>query len=266
MDKFQDAAQKLARYGCVSIGVVYMLIGVVAILALLQVGEARADEQRIIGFLLGLPLGEVLIGGIVGGLIGYIIWRIFEALTDPYNFGNDLKGLASRTGIALSGLGYGIVVYSAIRVLLGEGGNGEEEQQLVVQQVLGWTAGPWLVGAVGVIMGASALVQFKYVASGQYEKRLHLGHLSSWQVNAIHSLAWAGYVARGIIMLILGYFFLRAAINLEPEAVGDTDTAFDFIGGGIIGDSVFFVVAAGTISYGLFMFVFAYLYKFRSEK
>jgi hypothetical protein len=245
---------------------VYILIGVVAILALLQLGEARADEQRIIEFLLDLPLGEVLIGGIVGGMIGYIIWRLFEAFTDPYHFGDDWKGLASRIGIALSGLGYGIVVYSAIRVLLGEGDNGEEEQQLVVQQVLGWTAGPWLVGAVGVIMGVSGLIQFKYVASGQYEKRLHLSQLSSFKKNTIHSLAWAGYVARGIIMLILGYFFLRAAINLEPEAVGDTDTAFDFIGGGLVGNAVFFVVAAGTISYGLFMFVFAALYKFKPAR
>jgi hypothetical protein len=266
MEQYTDTAQKLARVGCVSIGVVYILVGIMAILSLLRLGEANADEQRIINFLLDLPLGEVLIGGIAGGLIAYIIWRFFEAYTDPYNFGDDKKGLFKRTGIALSGLGYGVIVFSAIRILTGNGGNGEEEQQLVVQQVLQWPAGRWLIGATGAITALTGLVQFTYVYGGDYHKRLHLSQLSSFQARSIHALAWAGYVARGIILLILGYFFLRAAVNLEPEAVGDTDTAFDFIGGGTLGDAVFFMVALGTISYGLFMFVCSYLYKFEREE
>ena len=61
---------------------------------------------------------------------------------------------------------------------------------------------------------------------------------------------------------MLGYFLLRSALTHDASEVGDTDTAFDFIGGGVIGDSAFFVVALGTIAYGLFMYVNAKYYRF----
>lgn len=47
--------------------------------------------------------------------------------------------------------------------------------------------------------------------------------------------------------------------------MGDTDTAFDFIGGGVVGDSAFFVVALGTIAYGLFMLANARYYQFEAR-
>jgi hypothetical protein len=257
--------KKLAEFGSFSIGSVYLLVGVIAILSLFGEAEDDADEERIVDFLLDLPLGEVLITLIILGLVGYIIWRVFEAFKDPYNFGSDWKGLGKRAGIALSASGYAIIAFSAAQVLIGEGGNGEEDQQVMVAQVLNWQAGPWIIGAVGLITIFAGIVQFKFVIQGDYNKRLDIDHFTSNQLKGVHTLAYAGYFARGIILLVLGYFFMRAAINLDPEAVGDTDSAFDFIGGGWLGNIFFFVVAAGTISYGFLMFIFGLHYKFRKE-
>jgi hypothetical protein len=67
-----------------------------------------------------------------------------------------------------------------------------------------------------------------------------------------------------VILCVLAWFLLDGAIRSDPKAVGDTDTAFDFIGGGIVGDSAFAVVALGTIAYGIFMYVNAWHYKFDS--
>lgn len=79
---------------------------------------------------------------------------------------------------------------------------------------------------------------------------------------AIHALAWYGYAARGVIIALLGFFLLRGGLNEDASKVGDTDTAFDTIGGGLIGDSAFFVVAVGTVAYGLFMYACALFYRF----
>jgi hypothetical protein len=62
-----------------------------------------------------------------------------------------------------------------------------------------------------------------------------------------------GYSARGVILCVLGYIFIRGALSRNPFVVGDTDTAFDFIGGGAIGDTAFAVVALGTVAYGVLM-------------
>ncbi|MFN6944927.1 MAG: DUF1206 domain-containing protein, partial [Cytophagaceae bacterium] len=136
-DKYKPIVQNMARAGCASIGIVYVFVGVMAMISFFQAGEDAADEDRIMDVILGLPLGEVLIGGIILGLVGYIIWRIFEALTDPYGFGKGVKGIGKRLGVALSGIGYGIIAFSALEALFEEGngnGNGEEEQQMMVSQ------------------------------------------------------------------------------------------------------------------------------------
>jgi hypothetical protein len=78
----------------------------------------------------------------------------------------------------------------------------------------------------------------------------------------LHGLAWYGYAARGVILCVLGYFLLTAGMTHDAAAAGDTDTAFDFIGGGLVGDSAFFLVALGTVAYGVFMYCCAAYYRF----
>jgi hypothetical protein len=263
--KYRKMAQWLARYGCVSIGTVYILLGCMAILSLFGRSEDDADEERALDYLLEYTLGEVLVWVVLAGMVGYIVWRIFEAVTDPYDFGSDLKGIAKRAGIGLTSVGYGLIAFSAWDVISGNGGNGEEEQQLMIAQVLSWQLGPWLVGAVGALIGIVGLFQFRFVATGAYKKWLNLEDLSETKKRIIQLLAWAGYLARGVILMVLGYFMLSAAFSENPEEVGDTDTAFDFIGGGTVGDTAFFLVALGTISYGIFMYVFSVRYKFERE-
>jgi hypothetical protein len=260
--KYRKIAYILARYGCVSIGTVYILIGSMAILSLFGRGGDDADEERAMHYLLQYDLGEVLVWVVLAGMVGYIIWRIFEAVTDPYGFGTDLKGVGKRIGIALTSVGYGLIAYSAYDVLAGNGENSEQEQQFMIARVLAWDAGPWLIGAVGVVTAIAGLLQFRFVVNGNYKNWLNLENMETWKKRFVFALAWAGYFARGIILLVLGYFMVRGAIKKEPDEVGDTDTAFDFIGGGIIGDSAFFLVAVGTICYGFFMYVFSVCYKF----
>src|SRR5690606_38834243 len=111
---------------------------------LLGRAEDAADEERIIHILLELPYGSVIIWLLIAGLGGYILWRIFEALTDPYEFGKDISGMGKRTGVAMSGFAYAAMGYSAYNVTISGSGNvetGELEQQLLVSQVLNWWAG-----------------------------------------------------------------------------------------------------------------------------
>lgn len=267
MEKYKPYAEKLAVFGCYSISAVYILVGVMAILSYLGLIVAKADEERIVGVVLELPMGWLVIVLIVLGLAGYVLWRIFEAITDPYNFGDHLAGIAKRAGIALSAGGYVLIGYAAVDILINGGaGNGEEEQQVMVARVLELPAGAWLIGFAGAVTGFAGLIQFKYVAAGEYRKRLKFDSMQNWTEKLIHVFAWGGYIARGIILSIIGYFFIAAALKSDPEEVGDTDSAFDFMGDfGTIGHVMFFAVAIGTISYGLYMILNGYFYRFEED-
>lgn len=260
----------LARFGCVSIGTVYVLIGVFALIALSGRLVEVADEDRIVALLMGVPGGTLVIWGIVLGSAGYVLWRTIEMLADPYGFGSDWRGLAIRGGVGLSALGYGLIALSAARMSLRGAGTGardasEEEQQLLVAQVFDWPAGQLIVGIAGAIVIIVGLMQFVLVLRRSYTTEVRMKPLSERGQRVIHVLAWYGYGARGVILCVLGYFLVRGAISRDPAAVGDTDTAFDFIGGGLIGDTAFAIVALGTVAYGIFMYANAWHYRFEAQ-
>lgn len=266
VEQYKPYVHKLAVYGSYSIALVYFLVGLMALLSFMGFGENGADEERIIDILLDVPLGEVLIALIILGLLGYSTWRVFEAFTDPYNFGKSFKGIVERTGIGLSAAGYLIIAFAAVQILIEGGGNGEQDQQQTVAQVMGFPTGAWLVGIAGAITAFAGLVQYKYVYGGDYNKRLKWEQMPKWLHTTTHGLAWAGYVARGIILMVLGYFLIHAAIDRNPREVGDTDSAFDFMGDfGTPGHILFIAVALGTMGYGVFMVIHGYYYSFEGD-
>ncbi|MDB5102625.1 MAG: hypothetical protein JWP91_314 [Fibrobacteres bacterium] len=247
----------LARFGSFCVGTVYVLIGVWALLALNHMAEPAADEERILQRLVDFPFGGAFIVVLATGTLGYTLWRLYEAVSDPYGFGNSPKALMERAGMALSASAYGVIALAALKVLAGNGGHGEEKQQALVGKVLEWPAGAWLVGAMGLVIAFSGLYQIKYVQGGEFKKRLELKRMNAFTRTASDVLAWLGFIARCVILSVLGGFLIRAAWLSDPKAVGDTDTAFDFLGlgGSTWGDSLFTVVALGTIGYGVFMYL-----------
>jgi hypothetical protein len=92
MSKYKPYAEKMAKVGCYSIAVVYFLVGVMAMMGYFGRSDNGADEERIMDLILDLPMGEVLIAMIIAGLLAYIAWRVYEAITDPYDFGDGEKG------------------------------------------------------------------------------------------------------------------------------------------------------------------------------
>lgn len=267
MKKYKPIVKKMAKTGCYSIAIVYLMVGIMAFMGFLGKSQNGADEERIIDVLLQLPLGEVLIAFIILGMLGYIVWRIYESITDPYDFGSNVKGIAMRIGIALSASGYLIIAFAAAQILFeGGGGNGEDDQKVLIARVLTFPGGAWLIGIAGAVSGIAGLLQFKYVIGGDYHKRINFHKMSSWMRKAIHIFAWSGYMARGVLLAVIGYFLISAGVQSDPEEVGDTDSAFDFLGDfGTFGSIAFLAVALGTVFYGIFMVIHGIYYSFKKE-
>lgn len=250
-------------YGCVSTGVIYVAIGVFALLSLLKLKDGGADESSLFVFLNDYLAGKILIWVILAGTLSYITWRIYETIKDPYNYGKDWKGTAQRTGIALSTIADALIAFAAIEVLLGISNikaDGEpEEQRQMVGDLLNENLGEWLVIAIGAIILITAVVQFYYGITRGYKERLDIAHFSKKMKHLVHFMAWAGYFARGIILGIIGFFFIKAGISEDAQFIVNTDKAFNFLGENV-GHLAFVLVAAGTIFYGLFMFALGATY------
>lgn len=256
-------------YGSVCTGLIYSSIGIIAILSFLQIKEGGADEGSLLAFMYEYLTGKIFVWIILVGTLSFIAWRIFEAIKDPYNYGNSYLGLGRRLGIGLSSIADILIAYSAIMVILGisglqQDGEPDEEREFVGSMLQeGW--GDWAIIIFGIIICITALVQFYYGVSRGYRERLDIAHFNKGTKRLIHFLAWAGYLARGIIIAIIGFFFIKAGIMDDAMQVVNTDKAFNFIGENI-GHVFFILVAIGTICYGFFMFFMGVTYDTDNKK
>jgi hypothetical protein len=253
----------LPIYGCISTGLSYIGVGTIAMLSFLKVRDGGADESSMLAILNEVFVGKILLWIIMVGTVCYIVWRIFEAVTDPYGYGKNFGGLGKRFGIALSTFADLLIVYAAIKVLLGIGGieqSGEpHDEREFVSKLLTKSWGTSAVITMGGVVLIAAVVQLVYGVTRGYRERLDIDYYSKAGKSIIHFLAWVGYASRGIIVGITGFFLLKAAFSHEARYVVNTDKAFDFIGDEV-GHLYFILVAVGTVGYGIFMIIHGIAY------
>lgn len=245
----------LAKLGFAAIGVVYVLMGVLALLA--AVGEqrgTRADKEEAVQHLQQLPGGRVFLGLIALGLLGYILWRFVQALRDTEDKGTSLKGLSFRFWYVCSGLFYsGLAIYAAKLALNGHANEGEDAPKTLAAKVLSWPGGDWLLIVGGVATVFIGLYQGYRAFSGQLQSDVNARRISSAEHRLVYRAAQVGVTARGIVVAIIGYFFVQAGQQARAGAVGSTDEAFDLLAA--LGPPALAAVAVGLILYGLYSLV-----------
>jgi hypothetical protein len=245
----------LARLGFAAIGVVYVLMGLLALLAAASRPQgAQADKEEAVHRLQELPGGRLLLGLIAVGLLGYIIWRFTQAIRDTESKGNGAQGLGMRLWYVCSGLFYsGLALYAGRLALHGHADKGGDAPQSLTAKVLSWPAGDWLIMLAGVVTIVVGLVQVYRAFSGRFRSEVNERRLSATQERLVYQAGQVGLVARAVVIAIIGYFLLQAGRQSRAAAVGSTDEAFDLLAA--MGPGVLAAVAAGLVAYGLQMLV-----------
>ncbi len=139
-------------------------------LSFFKVRKGGADESSMLAILNDFAIGKILLWIIMIGTACYMVWRVFEAVTDPYGYGKDFVGLGKRFGIGLSTIADLLIVYAAVKVLLGIGNiqqSGEpHEEREFVRSLLTETWGSFAVTSMGVVVLAVSIVQLVYGVTG----------------------------------------------------------------------------------------------------
>jgi hypothetical protein len=250
------AARGLARWGLVSKGALYVLVGAIAIqVALLDQGrlESRSGALAAVA---DEPLGKLLVGALAVGLLGYALWRFAEAWLGRPLSGGEQEGLGKRLGFAARGVWYLGLCGLAVAVLVGadESGGGKGEDRATAR-ALDFPAGRWIVGAVGLgIIGAGVFNVYRGV-TGRFKKKLKLRELGPREERAFTILGGVGHVARGVVFGLIGFFLVRAAYQYDPKEAVGLDGALSELLQQDYGSALLTAVAAGLIAYGLYCFV-----------
>lgn len=248
--------RRMAKFGLTAKGIVYCLVGILAFMAAFELGNnsaQRSDKTGVFQFVLEQSYGKALLALIAVGLLCYTLWRIIQALKDP---NQSAKGIGKRLRYAFSGLVYAALAYYAANLVLGNGSSGNgDTRQTVARELLEQPFGQWLVGIVAVGTAIAGFYQIYLALSDKYRKRVQHASLKHDVENTMIRAGKIGYVARGIVWLIIGYFFLQAALQADPGEAGGTGSAFAFLENTSYGSYLLGAVALGLICYGVFMFM-----------
>ena len=118
--------ETLARFGYATKGVVYVIVGILAVMTAIGAGGSTTGSSGAIETIAQQPFGRILVGLTALGLIGYVIWRFVQAMMDPEDKGSDAKAIVARIGYAISGIVYAGLAFLAARMALSGGGGVDE--------------------------------------------------------------------------------------------------------------------------------------------
>lgn len=237
----------LARLGYAARGLVYVILG---LLALLGAG-AEANPEGAFSTLLGQPLGRVLLAAVALGLLGHVLWRLAQAILDADDQGTDAKAIAVRGGNFASAMANGALAFAAASMALtsGASGSGSDGQQGMAATILELPLGNILLGLVGAAFIGAGLIQSWRGLSGKYRKRIRLPEARKAIFKPICAI---GLAARGLLLAVTGGFIIYAAVTVHPEEAGGISQALDWLQSLPFGPVLYAAAAVGLIAFGLY--------------
>src|SRR5215470_15208238 len=149
------AARALARAGLTARGVLYILIGWIAILVALGQSSQQADQQGALQLLARQPYGLVSLWLMGIGFAGYALWRLSEA---AFGVTSEGRGAGPRLLSLVRAVIYAFFAYLTFKIIAGAGGgNQTKKQQDLTASVMHHPGGQWLVAIVGLVIVIAGL-------------------------------------------------------------------------------------------------------------
>ncbi|MFF1380588.1 DUF1206 domain-containing protein [Streptomyces sp. NPDC058308] len=246
----------VARAGFVGRGVLYLLVGALALrIAFSDGGGGRqADRGGAMAELADKPFGNVLLWTLGCALAGMALWRLSEALFGQAGPDGDSAG--KRAMAAVRCVFYGFVAYSVLAYATGDEGSGsgasDRNTQDATAKVLDWPGGQWIVAAAGVGVIVAGLWIAGRALLRKFHKRLRMSEMSQRVRRGVDALGVSGGATRGAVFAAAGGFAVAAALKHKPgEAKGMDNTLRSFADTGA-GPWLLVLVAVGLGAFGLF--------------
>lgn len=179
----------LARLGYAAHGVVYGLVGVLALDAAVRGGSAEGGREAM------AILGGGVIGSILLGALAVRGWQVIEPERP------DAKGVAKRVGHLVSVIIHLGLAFYALSLAFGwfvgngggggGGGGGEQNVVDITGYVMRWPGGRFVIAGVGIGVLIAAFWHLKNAVKADFMDELEVGDKSRW----VRPMGQAGFGA-----------------------------------------------------------------------
>ncbi len=248
--------RRFGRFGYMAKGVVYGMIGVLAALAAFGPRGDTTGTSGALQSISEMPFGEVVLWIIGIGLIGYIVWDFIKAIKDPENEGTDAKGLIKRTGYFISGIIYANLAFGAIKLAshTGNAGGGDSEKTISAK-LMEQPFGVWLVGIVGAIIIGYGLYELFSGIKEKFMEKFKTYEMNDKELKVARISGKIGLIARGVVLSMVGFFFIETAYTHDPNQSKGLGGALDEMASQPYGQFLLAMIAIGLILYGIYQII-----------
>ncbi|MEV5732461.1 DUF1206 domain-containing protein [Streptomyces sp. NPDC052292] len=222
-----------ARAGFAARGLIYLLVGVIA----LQIafggdsGGKQADRGGALGELASKPFGSAMLWIVGVALAGMALWRLSEAVFG--GAGADGSKASKRAMAAGRAVFYAFLSFSVLSYAAGDKGSGsgssDRNTDDITATALKWPGGQWIVGVAGAAVVVAGLWIAVRAVLKKFRKHLRTAQMSHKAKRFTDFFGVAGGAARGLVFAVAGVFALVAAVQHQPgKAKGMDDTLRSF--------------------------------------
>lgn len=242
------AVQLLARLGLAARGIVWLVIGLLAVQVALG-SNAKADKNGALRAIADQPFGRVLLVVLIVGFLGYATWRLLAAAVghldeEPGRRRWTARGLSLFRGLVYLGLG------ASTAKFLVSGGGGDKTQPLTAR-VMAAGGGRVLVLAVGAGVVIVGIVMAVAAFGQRFEDELDMSAMPAPLRSATTVIGTAGLASRAFVVGLVGSFLFLAALHFRPQQAKGLDASLRTLAAQPFGRALLLVAAVGLLAFAV---------------
>lgn len=260
----QNSLVVLARGGYAARGVLYLIIGIFALLAAHDSTKPK-DSHKSLEALLNQPFGYFLVGLVVAGLLAFSAWRVLQATRDVDHHGKELKGLVIRAGLLAGGMVNGALALFALSLLIsGIGSSGKSSGQAKdwLAHVLSWDHSNLMVYLIALVPLGVGIAHIIKGGKASFEKYFEADEDVMQYVRPVSRF---GLVARGVVFLEIAVLLAISGSTYQAMDPPGMKEALDALQNLPAGWLILMVMALGLIAFSVYSFAEAFWRKINMD-
>jgi len=262
--KNSKVVQGLGRAGMVCYGLVHVIVAYLALRVAFGDTGQRADQNGAVQEIGSTSFGAVVLWVLAVGLVAYGGWQLMMAAIGFQWVHKKGKRTRRRIGAVVRAIVSIALGLYAGRLVTGSGGGGSgggQQQQEFTAKLLSLPAGQVLVAIVAAVVIGVAVASIRKGVRKSFLDDLDLADLPAGTQQWVRRLGVLGYLAKGVVLGIVGILLALAAFQSNAQEAGGLDQALRTLAAQPFGTFALVVVAVGLAAFGVYCFAAARAHK-----
>ena len=245
------AIDALARFGLVARGIIYIIIGAIAVMLAFGAAQHLPDRGGALEAIASKPFGFVLLWILVIGFAGLALWKLVQAAVARLN-----PTEAHRLKAAGTAVGY-FIAFLSTYWFVRDGrvpASSDSVSRDLTATVMSYDGGQLIVAIAGLLIALAGIYMAVEALRLEFTRYLRMGWMSRRTQDTVVRLGQIGYAARAVIVFLIGVAVLDAAVTYNAARAEGVDGALRTVATEPFGPILLIVVALGLIAFGVLSF------------